>query len=154
MSKISLCLLFLLAGFASCKKDTVDAQQQAQIDETTIKNFLVANNLQAQREEHGVYYIITDPGSGSVTYNANTQITAKYSLRLLNGMVIPQGLDATTFTLGNVIAGWKLGIPLIQPGGHIRLIVPSGLAYGTSGTSSIPANACLDFDIELINATN
>jgi FKBP-type peptidyl-prolyl cis-trans isomerase FkpA len=74
---------------------------------------------------------------------------------LLNGTVF----DGTTtqpisFKLGQVISGWQIGIPLIQKGGKIRLLIPSGLAYGPDGQGPIPGNAVLDFDIELLDVTN
>jgi FKBP-type peptidyl-prolyl cis-trans isomerase FkpA len=61
-----------------------------------------------------------------------------------------------SFTLGNVIKGWQLGIPLIKKGGIIRLLIPSRYAYGPYEQTQIglPKNAVLDFDIELYNITN
>jgi len=62
-----------------------------------------------------------------------------------------------SFTLGNVIRGWRVGIPLIKKYGRIRLFVPSRYAYGSIAQTSnlkIPAHSCLDFDIRLYNVTN
>jgi FKBP-type peptidyl-prolyl cis-trans isomerase len=57
------------------------------------------------------------------------------------------------FTLGagSVIAGWDQGIPGMRVGGTRTLLVPSSLAYGSRGQGSIPPNAALVFDIELLN---
>ena len=58
------------------------------------------------------------------------------------------------FVLGNdnVIAGWHQGIAGMRVGGHRTLIIPPHLAYGAQGRSpSIPGNAALIFDIELLN---
>jgi FKBP-type peptidyl-prolyl cis-trans isomerase FkpA len=49
-----------------------------------------------------------------------------------------------------VIRGWQLGIPEFKTGGFGKLIIPSSLAYGPSGSGSIPPNAVLVFDVELI----
>ena len=52
---------------------------------------------------------------------------------------------------GQVIAGWDQGIVGMKVGGLRRLIVPASLAYGRSGAgNSIPPNASLVFDIELL----
>ena len=53
---------------------------------------------------------------------------------------------------GQVIRGWDQGIPGMKVGGLRQLIIPSDLAYGRDGAgSSIPPNATLVFDIELLN---
>jgi FKBP-type peptidyl-prolyl cis-trans isomerase len=39
----------------------------------------------------------------------------------------------------------------MKVGGLRRLVVPPSLAYGTSRNSSIPPNATLVFDIELVS---
>jgi FKBP-type peptidyl-prolyl cis-trans isomerase FkpA len=63
------------------------------------------------------------------------------------------GKDAFSFTLGagQVIRGWDQGLPGMQVGGLRRLIVPPSLAYGATRNGSIPPNATLVFDIELLS---
>jgi FKBP-type peptidyl-prolyl cis-trans isomerase FkpA len=147
--------LIIVAGLGSCKSDKgISPEEQLAADEIRIKEFITKNNIPAIRHESGVYYQIIEPGSGTLVYTPNTAITAKYALRLLNGNNIPQSTDPVPFTLGRVIVGWQIGIPLIQKGGKIRLIVPSGYAYGAQAQNGIPSNSVLDFDIELIDAHN
>jgi FKBP-type peptidyl-prolyl cis-trans isomerase FkpA len=62
------------------------------------------------------------------------------------------GTTAFSFSLGanQVIAGWDQGLVGMRIGGLRRLVVPPSLAYGTSRSGAIPANATLVFDIELL----
>jgi len=59
-----------------------------------------------------------------------------------------------TFTLGagRVIRGWDQGVVGMRVGGQRRLIISPSLAYGSQGApgGSIPPNATLVFDIELL----
>lgn len=53
---------------------------------------------------------------------------------------------------GGVIAGWERGIPGMRIGGRRRIIIPPELGYGTAGSgSTIPGNATLIFEVDLLN---
>jgi len=139
-----LAILILMISFVSCKKDQ-DAESQ-------ITEFIKKNNINAVKHNSGLYYQIVKPGSGSFAYPSNTRITIKYEGRLLNGDVFDNGGgQEQTFQLAQLIRGWQIGIPLIQKGGEIRLIIPPDLGYGGQSVGTIPANSVLDFTIQLIN---
>lgn len=52
---------------------------------------------------------------------------------------------------GQVIKGWDLGIAQLKKGEKARLLIDSDLAYGPNGRGSIPPNATLYFDVELVD---
>jgi FKBP-type peptidyl-prolyl cis-trans isomerase FkpA len=149
-----LIVLLFVSVFAGCKKgDNYDADKQLEVDEKVITDFLASKNItNAVRHSSGVYYIISNPGTGNITYQGNTKIRVNYTGKLLNGNVFDSNTSYEEF-LGGLIVGWQIGIPLIQVGGKIRLLIPSVYAYGPSARTSIPANSVLDFEIELINVS-
>lgn len=147
-------ILPLLIVLGSCGKKC-NEEKQVGIDDSIILKFLSDKGITAQKHSSGIYYQVLSAGTGSVAYTANTNISAKYTGRLLDGTMFDNGGgQAISFKLGGVITGWQIGIPLINKGGKIRLFIPSGLAYGCDGQGPIPKNSVLDFDVELVNVTN
>ncbi len=150
--KILLVLFLALGVFSSCKKEDYDPTKQLAVDDTLIKEFIAKNSIVAIKHNSGVYYQVIAPGAGSVTYTGATQVKVNYEGRLLSGSVFDKSTSAVTFSLGALIPGWQIGIPLIQKGGKIRLLIPSTLAYMNQARVGIPENSVLDFTIELIDA--
>ena len=158
--KYIMLLLCILSCFAACRKDATvenyDPNPQFQKDTTAIRAFIKANNIPATKDLSGVFYQIIEPGVGNIAYSANTKITSDYEGKLLGGATFDSSKGTPiTFALGQVIAGWQIGIPKIQKGGKIRLFIPSYYGYGTAAQgSALPANSILDFNITLTEVSN
>ena len=58
-----------------------------------------------------------------------------------------------SFSLSSVIEGWTTGVSGQKVGSVIRLTIPSAQAYGSSGSGIIPADAPLEFIIEIHSTT-
>jgi FKBP-type peptidyl-prolyl cis-trans isomerase FkpA len=140
----------MLAG--SCKKDDT-AEKQAELDEQIIQDYLNENNIDAVQHESGLYYLITDEGTGE-NPDISSTIDFYYKGYFTDGSIFDQSTTGPAhYPLQNLITGWQIGIPLIKEGGSITLFIPSALGYGSNGSGSVPPNAVIIFDIDLI-ATN
>jgi FKBP-type peptidyl-prolyl cis-trans isomerase FkpA len=164
MNKWLLSILFLISVLMGCGKGNsaeVDVKAQAKIDDKIITDYITAHNLTTAKKANdttGVYYIVLDKGEDNDLYTLSTQVTVGDTARLLTtGAVFSQTNNFhPSYILGQVIVGWQLGIPKIGKGGRVRLLVPSRDGFGQYPQTQLglPANAVLDFDIQLYDITN
>jgi len=59
-----------------------------------------------------------------------------------------------TFALSGIIPGWTEGLTGVKVGSVVRLIIPADKAYGATGKGIIPANAPLEFIVEIHKIDN
>jgi FKBP-type peptidyl-prolyl cis-trans isomerase FkpA len=151
--------LFFAAFLAACKKDNYvdnfDYEAQYKLDTAAIRGFIVANNIPALKDSAtGIFYQVLSPGTQTVSWNNTTVITAGYVGRLLNGTVFDSASVASPMVqpLVDLIPGFQFGVMKVQEGGKVRVLIPSGYAYGNQALGKVPANSVLDFTIDLIQA--
>ncbi len=140
-----------------------NVNSQLAYDTVQISNYIKRNNLAGfKKTVSGLYYKIADPGSGKDAIYSSSTVTLNYTKRLLlSGTVIEtKSLDAAL--LANYISGWQEGLQYLNSGGKIRLLIPSGLAYGSAAASTtvdtrtynVPPNSIMDFDLNVTAVTN
>jgi FKBP-type peptidyl-prolyl cis-trans isomerase FkpA len=149
---------------AAQQKDmqTMQARMQQQddkqkpVDDKLIQEYLQKNQLTAQKTASGLYYIVTQPGSGAKPQKGET-VSVHYRGTLLGGREFDSSLKRGQpldfpIGVGQVIPGWDEGIPLLSKGSKAILLIPSALAYGARGAGAgIPPHAVLRFDVELVD---
>ncbi len=97
-----------------------------------------------------------EEGIGGETVSRGQTVVANYTGWLAsNGEVFDSSFksgntDGIEFSLNSVIQGWQEGVPGMKVGEVRRIFIPSELAYGEAGTSNIPPNSDLIFDVELM----
>lgn len=135
------------------------AKDQIKKDDALLQDYAKKNNLTVQKDSSGVYYVITQPGTGPKPKTGQT-VSVKYKGQLLDGKVFDSSEKAPNngkpidfaIGVGQVIPGWDKAIPLLPKGSKATLLIPSPLAYGQRGAGSdIPADAPLRFDVELVD---
>ena len=100
----------------------------------------------------GLAYEVITPAEGPKAVATDT-VRVYYTGRLMDGTVFDSCEPPTepiSFGLNEVIPAWTEGVQLISVGARYRLHVPPELGYGARGTGSIPPNAVLVFEVELV----
>ena len=145
---------FVSLLFVSCLPDLKSDIETQPVDYTVqnekeIVDYIAKNNLNAQKSDTGLYYVITEPGTGKQP-TANSDVRVAYKGYFTSGKIFdqskPEGID---FGLYQVIKGWTEGIQYFKEGGSGVLLVPAHRGYG-NGRPGIPGGSVLVFDVKLI----
>ncbi|MBS7564298.1 FKBP-type peptidyl-prolyl cis-trans isomerase [Mucilaginibacter sp. Bleaf8] len=177
VNKLGILIALAALLFASCEKaDTgvVINADQAAIDDKIVLDYIASQGLDSvkrvenvtstglpisDKDTIGVFYKVIDKGPVATLYNPNSsKVTVGYTGKVVtSGKIFAQTGDIhPSFSLGEVIKGWQLGIPKVNKGGTVRLFITSRYAYGPYAQPSLgmPANAVLDFTIKVYDVTN
>lgn len=166
-------LLLSVFGFMSCRKDKIQ-QSIKQYDQQQILNYIAAHNLTGfvrdtvGGDTTGIYYKILTPGTGPALKYSD-EIPMVYTIQTFDGSYTSGDTINNHFYdyVGHIYADkLPLGLQtavindLKYMGGRMRVLIPSHLAYGVSGTGSgsstvannrIAGNECLDYYVNIIN---
>jgi FKBP-type peptidyl-prolyl cis-trans isomerase FkpA len=152
---VVMALSLAIAGCSKNKDNGGCKPTSAAEDDAKMQAYITANGITATKHSSGMYYQIIEPGSGT-TPTVNSTVVVKYSGKLTNNTVFDES-NNLEYPLKQLIPGWQIGIPLIQEGGKIKLIIPPSLAYGcedikdNTGRVVLAGNSVLIFDVELLD---
>ncbi|MEJ2680494.1 MAG: FKBP-type peptidyl-prolyl cis-trans isomerase [Gammaproteobacteria bacterium] len=146
-----------LTAFQQKKRAEMEKERAETADANRTKGeaFLAENAQKVGVEvtDSGLQYKILKAGKGD-SPGPNDTVTVHYEGTLVDGTVFDssrQRGQPIQFSVNGVIPGWTEALQLMKPGAHWQLFIPSNLAYGEKGASSvIGPNETLIFDVELI----
>jgi len=127
-------------------------------ERNAIINRAIDQNYDVIAAPEGYFYEILSPGEYDKLIEGDI-VEAHYRGNFLDGSEFDNSRKRhkkLRFFVGGLIPAWNLGLQNIKPGGSIRILSPSALAYGTDGLVSprgdtlVPANTVLEFVIDEI----
>ena len=135
--------------------------------ETPLYTEVETDNITFDNVDYKMYRYMGDEGVG-INPSSSDSIQALYKGYSLNLYKFDENLSYTTsrswFHLPSLIVGWRFGFPHYRSGEKVTypdesfgyentgqgiIFIPSGLAYGETGTYTIPPNTPIYFTIEL-----
>lgn len=101
----------------------------------------------------GLQYKVIKEGTGA-TPKATDTVKTNYRGTLIDGTEFDSSDkhgEPATFLVTHVVPGWTEALQLMKVGAKWELYIPSELGYGARGSRTIPPNAALIFEIELLD---
>lgn len=143
--------LVLTIALVSCDPGRKFEKQE----EDQIASYLSLNTaLTFVLKPSGLYYYEVVAGTGRAAVTHDTAYV-KYTAKFLDGTVFDTNVgksDSLVFPIneGWLISGFDEGITYMNQGGKAVFLVPSKLAYGTTGYYQIQGYTPLLFDVQLV----
>lgn len=159
--KLLLAVLTVLGLASSCLKvdnDNAPTREEEQVNLTRYIYQLKENDNVVDSTDLGVYYVTLEEGEGDFPEYGDT-LTVIYAGYFLDGALFDTSFwhnspDSTyTFVHGEqaMIPGWEDGMSVINKEAKVQLIIPSDLAYGSTGGGTIGPYQTLIFVIKMID---
>ena len=128
------------------------------IPEITSTNFATSLGVDlaiSTNTASGLWYRDISVGGGAQVPTAGgTRVTIQYTGSFRNGVEFDAGtFSFTTGTVGpgSAIAGMDEGVRGMRVGGVRQLVIPPSLGYGSNGTTGIPGQSILVFQVTLLS---
>ena len=143
--------LLILMGFLLCSSQDLAADEN-------LAGLNYWNELKAEavETESGLQYKALIMGKGRKP-GPKSKVIVHYRGLFLNGVTFDTSFDKdepVPLKVREVIDGWKEGIQLMPSGSVFVFLIPPDLAYGEKGSTTIPSNSTLIFEIELFSFKN
>ena len=124
---------------------------------TNYINTLIANGRDVDTTDLGVYYVVLEEGEGEYAKTGDT-LSVGYSGYFVDGTLFDtsnynDNNGKFEFVLGGIslIPGWEDAMKVMNKNAKIQFIIPSELAYGSTGQGTIPPYTTLVFVIKMLD---
>jgi len=156
--KFAVVISLALVTFSCLSNRKYEEEERAMI-----ADYIADNNITVDPDANGLYYIEIEEGSGQ-QIEAGDSVGVFYTGYFLDGDEFDTNVEETKpfrFRVGDsgLITGWSLGLVHMKGGGKAKILLPSKLAYGSTGygyyyygsyVTVIPGYTPLLFEIEVV----
>ncbi len=154
----------LLIAFAVIVVSCNPAKKYEEEEKSVIAAYVADNNITVSPDAKGLYYIEQTPGTGDMIETGDS-VGVYYTGYYLNGNEFDSNTEDTTpfrFRVGTyyLIEGWSIGLTHMKLGTTAKILMPSSLAYGSTGygyynsygyyVTVIPGYTPLLFELEVV----
>ncbi|MDX1413230.1 MAG: FKBP-type peptidyl-prolyl cis-trans isomerase [Candidatus Promineifilaceae bacterium] len=109
----------------------------------------------AMTTESGLQFLEKVAGDGPTPQEGDL-VTMHFSGTLTDGTLFGDTYSSGTpitivYGRGQLLPGWEEGVGMMRAGGEAQMLLPAELAFGEAGFGSIPPNAPVIIDVELLS---
>lgn len=146
---------------SSCRLST-KSDEYAEEERQMIQAYIASHDtISFQSKSSGLYYADLEPGTGPQVDIYDT-LSLVYTGRFLNGSKFDTcvGIDTLQYIINEYysVPGFHEGLLYMREGGKALFLIPSGLAFGASGTQytgfqgavTIPGFTPILFEVDLL----
>ncbi|MBL3656653.1 FKBP-type peptidyl-prolyl cis-trans isomerase [Fulvivirga sediminis] len=144
----------------SCSLDDSELTDQINADNEKIEAYLTANNINATKDNSGIYYQELSTNSTGTSVNNNDVLYILYTIQTLDGKILEQSSDSIAVPFYHnyqsvIPLGLDYGMQLMKSGEKFRFFIPSTLAYEEySNSNFFDAYTNFIMDVELVEIKN
>jgi FKBP-type peptidyl-prolyl cis-trans isomerase len=117
----------------------------------------IPDDTEVKTTASGLQYSVLVAGKDGPHPKRGDKVKVHYTGWLTNGTKFDSSRDRgvpADFTVGQLVEGWNEALCLMTAGAKWKLTIPAKIGYGERGSPpTIPANATLVFELELIEFT-
>jgi FKBP-type peptidyl-prolyl cis-trans isomerase FkpA len=147
-------LIFILSVFLTSCIKVETKEYTAESEQTDLKNYisnLVSKGYNVDTTSLGVFYVRLKAGTGDFPVAGDT-ISIKYAGYLIDGTVFDTSFYSSAdsswtyiYKAQNILTAWEEVMGLMNTGCKMEFIIPSVLAYGATGSGTVPPYSSLIF---------
>jgi len=149
--------------YTMIEKRRADMKKMHSAEADSIKKYLTDKNVKVRPTMVDSMYILRRTGTPGAPINEGDSVELKYTGMYLDGTVFDQsdkgdGSKGTVKILyrhnAQLIKGWLEVLETMHQGEKMRFLLPSSMAYGSSGNKTIKPYTPLLFEIEIVKVTS
>jgi FKBP-type peptidyl-prolyl cis-trans isomerase len=142
--------------FSACNDNSQEKQREKELE--LLSNYIDKNHSGLTPKKSGLYFVELKKGLGD-TIKVGDKVQLFYKTMTIDEVMVDESkgysegyrFEPYSFVVGSntSIKGLEEGVTYMTTGSKAKLIIPSQIAYGTSGSGSVGPFATLIMEVEM-----